>query len=347
MNRIAIIGAGGWGTALAQLMAAKGKAVSLWGFEKPLVEELRASRENTPFLPGIRLDDAVNVTADMAEAVSGAELVLVVPPSKGMRGVAAALAQTGVQAPLVSLTKGIEQGSGLRMSEILRQSLPDVEIAVLSGPSHAEEVARAMPTAVVLGCPDDALALKIQTTLMSPAFRIYTSPDVAGIEFGGALKNIFAIGAGLSDGLGFGDNSKAALVTRSLVELTDIGRALGGKKKTFRGLSGIGDLMVTCFSRHSRNRSVGERIGRGETLEQVVASMCMTAEGVPAALSAYECARKHHLETPILDGIHGVLYHGMSARDMLAQLLARQPKPESRIKDALIKLKGAIFSPRR
>jgi len=347
MNRIAIIGAGGWGTALAQLMAVKGKAVSLWGFEKPLVEELRTTRENKPFLPGIRLDERVLVTADMTEAVSGAELVLVVPPSKGMRSVAAALAATSLQAPLVSLTKGIEQGSGLRMSEILQQSLPNAEIAVLSGPSHAEEVARAMPTAVVLGCPNEPLAAQIQTTLMSPAFRIYTSPDVAGIELGGALKNIFAIGAGLSDGLGFGDNSKAALVTRSLVELARIGAALGGRKETFQGLSGVGDLMVTCFSRHSRNRSVGERIGRGETLEQIATSMTMIAEGVPATLSAYECARKHHLETPILDGIHGILYHGLSARDMLAQLLARPPKSESRVKDALIKLKGAIFPTRR
>ena len=328
MKRIAIIGAGGWGTALAQLMAAKKKGVTLWGFEKPLVEALRVTRENTPFLPGVRLDDSVHVTTDMAEAVEGAEVVLVVPPSKGMRSVAATLAKTGVQAPLVSLTKGIEQGTELRMSEILQQTLPGLPVAVLSGPSHAEEVARAMPTAVVLGCKDEALARRIQNTLMSPAFRIYTSTDVAGIELGGALKNVFAIAAGISDGLGFGDNSKAALVTRSLVELVRLGTALGGRKATFRGLSGVGDLMVTCFSRHSRNRAVGERIGKGEPVGQITACLQSVAEGVPTALSAYECARHHDVETPILDTVHALLYQGKSSREVLDKLLSRAPKEE-------------------
>ncbi len=326
-NRIAVIGAGGWGTALANLMASKGRPVTLWGFEPHHVEELRATRVNTPFLPGVRLHDNITVTADMHE-VADAEMLLVVPPSKGMRGVAARLAEVAPRGPLVSFTKGIEQGSGLRMSEILAQALPESRIAVLSGPSHAEEVARSMPTAVVLGCADAALAEQIQGALNSQTFRVYTSTDVAGIELGGALKNIFAIAAGVSDGLGFGDNSKAALVTRALVELVRLGTALGGRRATFRGLSGIGDLMVTCFSRHSRNRSVGERLGRGETPEQIAASMEMVAEGVPTALSAYECARRFGVETPIIDAVHGLLFNGKSPREVLVEILSREPKPE-------------------
>ena len=327
MNRIAVIGAGGWGTALANLMAAKGLPVTLWGYDPDHVEELRTTRVNTPFLPGVRLHDGITPTADMA-AVADADLLLIVPPSKGMRGVAERLAAVAPRGVLVSFTKGIELGSGLRMSEILAQALPASRIAVLSGPSHAEEVARSMPTAVVLGCADEALATQIQGVLNSQTFRVYTSTDVAGIELGGALKNIFAIAAGVSDGLGFGDNSKAALVTRALVELIRLGTALGGRKATFRGLSGIGDLMVTCFSQHSRNRSVGERLGRGETPEQIAASMQMVAEGVPTALSGYECARRFGVETPIIDAVHGLLYTGKSPREVLIEILSREPKPE-------------------
>ena len=327
MNRIAVIGAGGWGTALANLMASKGLPVTLWGFEPHHVAELQATRINTPFLPGIRLHDNVTATSEMADAAD-AELLLVVPPSKGMRGVATRLAAVNPKGILVSFTKGIEQGTGMRMSEILREALPSSHIAVLSGPSHAEEVATSMPTAVVLGCEDTAIATKVQLALNSQTFRVYTSTDVAGIELGGALKNIFAIAAGVSDGLGFGDNSKAALVTRALVELVRLGTALGGRRTTFRGLSGIGDLMVTCFSRHSRNRSVGERLGRGETPEQIAASMQMIAEGVPTALSAYECARRLGIETPIIDAVHGLLYTGKSGREVMLEILSREPKPE-------------------
>jgi len=328
MKKIGVVGAGGWGTALANLMAAKGLPVTLWGYEAAHVEEMRATRENSVFLPGIRLLDNITPTCDMAD-LADAELLLVVPPSKGMRGVGERLASVKPQGVLVSFTKGIEQGSGLRMSQILSATMPDRPVAVLSGPSHAEEVARGMPTAVVLGCDDPALATRLQHAITGQAFRVYTSPDVAGIELGGALKNIFAIAAGVSDGLGFGDNTKAALVTRALVELIRLGVALGGQRQTFRGLSGIGDLMVTCFSRHSRNRSVGERLGRGETLAQISASMQMVAEGVPTALSGFECARKFGVETPIIDAVHAMLYQEKSARDVLVEILAREPKPEA------------------
>lgn len=327
MKKIAVIGAGGWGTALANLMAAKGLPVVLWGYEPELVEELRRQRVNTPFLPGIRLNDRVSPTADMAEAAD-ADVILMVPPSKGMRGVAGRLAAVNPRGAIVSCTKGIEQGSGLRMSEIVKQMLPHSPVAVLSGPSHAEEVAIAMPTAVVLGCPDAELATRLQHAINSQTFRVYTSQDVAGIELGGALKNIFAIAAGVSDGLGFGDNTKSALVTRALAELIRLGVAMGGWRETFQGLSGVGDLMVTCFSRHSRNRAVGERIGRGEAVGQIGASMQMVAEGVPTTRSAFECARHYGMETPITDAVYALLYEGRAPRDVLAEILSREPKPE-------------------
>lgn len=328
-HNVAVIGAGGWGTALANLMAAKGMPVTLWGYEPEHVGELRATRVNRPFLPGVRLHDAVKPTSDMAEAAAEAGICLVVPPSKGMRGVAERLAAVKPRGVLVSCTKGLEQGSELRMSQILSEALPGNPVAVLSGPSHAEEVAIGMPTAVVLGCADEAVAARVQLAINGPTFRVYTSPDVAGIELGGALKNIFAIAAGVSDGLGFGDNSKAALVTRALVELIRLGTALGGQKATFRGLSGIGDLMVTCFSRHSRNRAVGERLGAGETPEAIAASMQMVAEGIPTALSAYESARHHGVDTPIIDAVYGLLYRKKSPREVLSEILSREPKPEA------------------
>ena len=327
MKTIGVIGAGGWGTALANVMAAKDLPVTLWGYEPEHVRELQATRVNTPFLPGVRLRDNVTPTAEIAD-LADCDLILMVPPSKGMRGVAARFAACKPRGVLVSCTKGIEQGGGARMSEILKEQLPGNPVAVLSGPSHAEEVAIGMPTAVVLGCRDEELATRLQHAITGQTFRVYTSPDVAGIELGGALKNIFAIAAGVSDGLGFGDNTKAALVTRALAELLRLGVAMGGHRETFRGLSGVGDLMVTCFSHHSRNRSVGERIGRGETPEQIAASMQMIAEGVPTARSAFECARRFGIETPITDAVYAVLYEARSPREVLAEILAREPKPE-------------------
>ena len=327
MKTIGVVGAGGWGTALANLMAAKGLPVTLWGYEPDHVRDLQSSRVNSLFLPGVRLHDNVKPTDELGD-LKECDLILMVPPSKGMRGVASRFAACAPRGVLVSCTKGIEQGSGMRMSELLQGQLPNNPVAVLSGPSHAEEVAIGMPTAVVLGCQDEALAMRLQHAITGQTFRVYTSTDVAGIELGGALKNIFAIAAGVGDGLGFGDNTKAALVTRALAELLRLGVAMGGHRETFRGLSGVGDLMVTCFSRHSRNRSVGERIGRGETPEQIAASMQMIAEGVPTARSAYECARRFGIETPITDAVYAVLYEGRSPKEVLAEILAREPKPE-------------------
>lgn len=332
MKRIAVIGAGGWGTALAMVLADKTDApILLWGYNAEHIERMKSTRANELYLPGVSLPENIAPTASIEEAADGAELALFVPPSKALRAVAQkfAQAQPPKTAVLLSCTKGIERGSGLRMSEILAEHFPQNPVAVLSGPSHAEEVSRRMPTAVVLGCRERAVAEEMQALFSDKSFRAYTSEDVAGIELGGALKNIFAIAAGISDGLGFGDNSKAALVTRALAELMRLGVALGGRRETFQGLSGIGDLMVTCFSRHSRNRGVGERIGRGESPEQIAASMSMVAEGVPTARSAWECAQKLRVETPIIDQVYAMLFEKKSPRLALGELLSREPRPEA------------------
>jgi glycerol-3-phosphate dehydrogenase (NAD(P)+) len=328
---IAILGAGSWGSALAVLLADKELPVRLWGRDPKHIAAIEATRENPDYLPGITIPALVVPTVALADAVRDARIVLVVTPSRALRALADQLAASGDLSPgsvLVSCTKGLEHGTGLRMSEILAQKLPAHPVAVLSGPSHAEEVARNVPAAVVLGSSDPSVARLLQQTFNTRAFRTYTSDDVAGIELGGALKNIFAIAAGICDGLGLGDNSKAALVTRSLAELIRLGVRLGGQRETFQGLSGIGDLMVTCFSRHSRNRLVGERIGRGETLEAITASMKMVAEGVPTARSAWECARKFGVVTPVIDQMYDILYGRQSPKDALSELMLRDPKPE-------------------
>lgn len=329
MKNISVIGAGGWGTALAILLAEQGFPVRLWAYEKEQVKELKATRENRLFLPGVTLPPGIEPTNSLGDVID-ADLMVFVPPSKAMRSVAKSLAafHPPTKIPMLTCTKGIEQHSGLRMSQVLSEFFPENPMAVLSGPSHAEEVARRSPTAVVIGCEDHALAQEAQRVFSTESFRAYTSTDVAGIELGGALKNIFAIGAGIGDGLGLGDNTKAAMVTRSLAELIRLGVALGGRRETFQGLSGIGDLMVTCFSRHSRNRGVGERLGRGESLAAIAGSMAMVAEGVPTALSAFECARKLNVATPIIDEIHAILYADKPARQALTELLAREPRPE-------------------
>ena len=327
--KIGVVGAGSWGTALALVLHGNGFQTMVWGHEAETISAITSLGENRPYLPGVALPAELRFTHDLT-ALRDAGLILLVTPSKAVREVSARLAATGLRedAVLLSCTKGVERGTGLRMSEIVRSFFPRNPIAVLSGPSHAEEVARKMPTAVVLGCKDQAVAQRLQQTFSGRAFRAYTHDDVAGIELGGALKNIFAIAAGVSDGLGLGDNSKAALLTRSLGELIRLGVALGGRGETFHGLSGIGDLMVTCFSRHSRNRQVGERLGQGEALDTIVASMQMVAEGVPTTYSAFECARKYGIDTPVIDQIRALLDGTIAARAAMEKLMAREPRPE-------------------
>ena len=329
MQQTAILGAGGWGTALAILWAKQGNPVTLWGNDEARTEKLRTTRENSQYLPGVQLPDSVQVTSQIADC-AGADLIVFVTPSKALRAVAEKFrsALCNPETILLSGTKGIEHGTGLRMSEILGQTFPRNTIAVLSGPNLATEVARDLPTAAVLGCRRLECAEKLQRYLGSARFRIYTSDETTGIELGGALKNVFAIAAGVSDGLGLGDNSKAALVTRSLAELLRLGAAMGGKPKTFYGLSGAGDLIATCFSRHSRNRRVGEHLGRGQTLEQITAATPMVAEGIPTTRSAYECARKLNIETPIIDQIYSVLYENKKPDQAMQELLGRDQKAE-------------------
>jgi glycerol-3-phosphate dehydrogenase (NAD(P)+) len=324
-----ILGAGSWGTALGALLAGEGCEVVLWGRDAAQVEKIRETGMNADYLPGASLPDRLQATASI-EAACDAPLVLFVPPSAGMRGVCEKAAAAGLaeETVLLSCTKGIERESGKRMTEVMAEYFPRNPLAVLSGPSHAEEVIRQMPTAVVLGCSDGEFCEALQQRFSARWFRVYTSEDCVGIELGGALKNVFAIAAGISDGLGLGDNSKAALVTRSLSELIRLGVAMGGNRETFQGLSGIGDLMVTCFSRHSRNRSFGERVGRGELPEEVSASMHMIAEGVPTTRSSFECAQRLGVSTPIIEQVNEVLYRGRSPGEALRELLTRDLRPE-------------------
>lgn len=328
-TRIGILGAGSWGTALAILLGEKGLKVTLWGHDPAHVEAIKKDGSNERYLPSVPLPPQIVPTARMSDLV-GCDLVLFVTPSKAIREVAQEYAALGPgrDVVLLSCTKGIEQRSGLRMSQVLAEVLPGNRVAVLSGPSHAEEVARKVPAAVVIGCAQEPVAAELQQLFSTSCFRPYRSTDVAGIELGGALKNIFAIAAGISDGLGMGDNTKAALVTRALAELIRLGTALGGRREVFQGLGGVGDLMVTCYSRHSRNRSVGERLGHGEPPEAISASMTMVAEGVPTTRSAYECARKLNVDTPIIDQIYAILFEGKSPRNAMVELLNREPRAE-------------------
>ena len=325
----AIIGAGGWGTALASLWAKEGQRIVLWGHNRERVSRMQKTRENSDYLPGLQLPDSVHITPDLNHCVD-ANLIVLATPSTALREVAAHLAKMiGLAHPVfLSCTKGIEHGTGKRMTEILRQTFPENKIAALSGPNLATEVARDLPSATVIACDDGDCAASLQTALGNPRFRVYTSQDVVSVELGGALKNVFAIAAGISDGLGLGDNAKAALVTRSLAELVRFGVAMGGTANAFYGLSGAGDLILTCYSEGSRNHSVGKRLGRGEPLQEITESMKMVAEGIPTARSAWECARRLNITTPITDEVHSILYKQKKPAVALEELLKREPKPE-------------------
>jgi glycerol-3-phosphate dehydrogenase (NAD(P)+) len=329
IRRTAIVGSGGWGTALAFLWSKQGNEITLWGHDPERADRVRSTRENPEYLPGIKLPESITVTSDITDCAA-ADLIVFVTPSTALRSVATQLraALSDSKVVLLSGTKGIEHGTGMRMSQILEEIFPQNTIAVISGPNLAVEVSRDLPTATVLGCRVAECAEELQRRLGSERFRIYSSDETIGIELGGALKNVFAIPAGVSDGFGLGDNSKAALVTRSLAELLRLGTAMGGNPKTFYGLSGAGDLIATCFSQHSRNRRVGEKLGRGETLEQILAGTHMVAEGIPTSKSAYECARKLNIETPIIDQIYSVLYEGKRPDQALQELLGRGQKAE-------------------
>ncbi len=329
MKHAAVIGTGSWGTALAICAAARAERVSLWGRDAALVGEINGTRENGRYLAGVRLPENIEATTELAD-VAGAGVIFFVVPTRAMRSVAAAVQAVGVRgdAVLVSCSKGIEMGTGLRMTEILAQEVPGHETAVLSGPNHAEEIARGLAAAAVIGCGREETAKELQAFLTLPWFRTYTSDDVIGIEWGGAVKNVFAIAAGIAEGLGLGDNARAALVTRGLAEMTRLGTAAGGRFETFQGLSGVGDLIVTCYSSHSRNHRVGRQLGEGKSLPEIIAGMNMVAEGVPNTESIHEAARRYGVRTPIIDQMYSILYGGKPCGAALKELLARDPRPE-------------------
>lgn len=329
LERIAVIGAGGWGTALSLIWAKRGHKVLLWGNNPSRVEDIRRTRENKIHLPGAKLPESVGLTSELKDCAA-ADLIVFVTPSTALREIAHRLRPlvTNKNAVLLSCVKGLEHGTGKRMSEILAEIFSGHAVAVLSGPNLAIEVCHELPTATVIGCTDPARATELQNCLGSGRFRIYTGEELVGIELGGALKNIFAIAAGAGDGLGLGDNSKAALVTRSLAEMIRLGTRMGADARTFYGLSGAGDLVATCFSQLSRNRRVGEELGKGRTLDEITSSMQTVPEGIPTAKSAYECARKLNVDTPVIDEVYALVHRGKAPIRAMEDLLARDQKAE-------------------
>ena len=323
--RITVLGAGAWGTALAKVLRENGNAVALWDIDAKTLAELGHGHSER-YLPGVKLPTDWKIEADFSKAVGGAECLVMAIPSQSFRSVAAKL--KGHPGVLVSVTKGIEFETGETMSRILREHAPANRVAALSGPSFAREVALGVPTTVVCASENDGTARTVQGLFHRPEFRIYRSTDILGVEYGGALKNIIAIAAGVSDGLGYGDNTKAGLVTRALSEMRRLGLACGAQSETFSGLSGLGDLMLTCFSRQSRNRDLGERLGRGETMEAIQASHPKLAEGYPTTRSAHRLARKKKVPTPIMDEVHALLYENKEPKRAVRDLISRAFKAE-------------------
>ncbi|TAE75557.1 MAG: NAD(P)-dependent glycerol-3-phosphate dehydrogenase [Verrucomicrobia bacterium] len=326
----AILGTGSFGTALAVLLAPRLDAVELIGRDAQVVEAINQQHRNPRYLSHILLPERVRASVRLADAIAH-PLVLFGVPTAATREVANDLASLGLphSTVLLSCAKGIERDSGERMSEVLREVFPANPIAVFSGPNHAEEIATKLATCAVIGTTDPQLARQLQDLFTAPHFRSYTSDDLAGMELGGAIKNIYAIAAGIAAGLGLGDNAIAALVTRALAEMTRLGVALGGRAETFSGLSGVGDLIVTCFSVHSRNHRVGLALGHGKTLEEATRSLGMVAEGVPNTLSIHEAAHKAGVRTPIIDAVHSILYQHKPAAQAMHELLNRDPRPEN------------------
>jgi glycerol-3-phosphate dehydrogenase (NAD(P)+) len=331
-EKIAVIGAGSWGTTLADLLAKKGHAVTLWAYEPELVQEMRATRENTLFLPGITLAENLAYTNDLEEAYAGCTMVLSVVPSQLVRRVMGnSIPFIPKEAVLVSASKGIELDTLATVSEIYRDICPPelyARFAALSGPSFAREVAQEMPTAVTVAAASQEVASRVQQAFNSSFFRVYRNEDVVGVELGGAIKNVIAIAAGISDGLGFGCNTRAALITRGLAEMTRLGLAMGAQATTFAGLAGMGDLVLTCTGDLSRNRSVGLQIGQGRQLSQILGEMRMVAEGVKTTESAYNLARKMGVEMPIIEQMYQMLYQDKPARQAVLELMTRNLKAE-------------------
>ncbi len=329
MKRIAVIGDGGWGTALALVLNRNGHDVHVWGPFSEYIDHIIDRGENIKFLPGIALPPGIKWTSDRDTAVKKADVIVFAVPSRYYSSVIESFARfISPSSLLLSVAKGLDKDTHRRMTETAGSILGRDMVAALSGPSHAEEVARGVPSAVVIASADHEQAEQLQTIFTDSLFRVYTSNDVIGVELGGAMKNIVAIAAGVSDGIGFGDNTKAALMTRGLAEMTRLGVALGAHPATFSGLSGIGDLVVTCTSTLSRNRTVGERLGRGEKIEDILKSMEQVAEGVWNCGNARALAGDVNVEVPITDEVYAVVHEGKNPHEAVEALLSRDPKPE-------------------
>lgn len=329
--KISVIGSGGWGTAIASLLTKNKNAVTLWSWKKEESDAIRENKENKEFLPGVPLPDGITYTWSLEKAAD-AELIVIATPSSVLPKTVASLAPhvpKGI--PIVNLTKGLSADTNQRFSEVIESICPQNPVVVLTGPSHAEEVGKGIPTTVVAASKDKDAADKVQEVFMSPAFRVYTTEDVIGAELGGALKNVIALCAGVMDGLGFGDNTKAALMTRGLAEMSRLGVKMGASPHTFAGLSGIGDLIVTCTSMHSRNRRAGILIGQGKSVKEALEEVHMVVEGVYAAESAYKLSKKYDVEMPIVSAAYRVLFEDASPREEVLKLMQREKKTEKDI----------------
>jgi glycerol-3-phosphate dehydrogenase (NAD(P)+) len=330
--RVAVIGGGSWGTALADLLSRKGHETVLWSYEQDVADHIRKEHQNPRYLAEILLHDRLDATSDLEEAVTGAGVIVSVSPSHVVRSVMAQLAPfIRDDALVISASKGIEVDTLVTMDQVLAEVLPPgpgSRMAFLSGPSFALEVAQGHPTAVTMAASDPEVASRAQELFQTDRFRVYTNEDVRGVELGGALKNVIAIASGVVEGLGFGNNTRAALITRGLAEITRLGVTLGAHPRTFSGLAGMGDLILTCTGALSRNRSVGIELAAGRTLEEILGGMTMVAEGVRTTRSARELAIRNEVEMPIVDAVHAVLYEGQSAREAVETLMLREPKPE-------------------
>ena len=332
--KVSILGAGSWGTAISVLLTDNGHDVMVWSIDKDEIKMLSEEREHKTKLPGVRISDSLKLTNDAKEAVDFAELLVMVVPSPFVRSTAKTIAPYVKENQLiVNLSKGIEESTLMVLTDVIMDEIPNARTAVLSGPSHAEEVGKRLPTTVVAGAENKEDALLVQDVFMSDYFRVYTSPDVLGIELGGALKNVIALAAGISDGLGCGDNAKAALITRGIAEIKKLGVAMGGDAETFGGLSGIGDLIVTCSSIHSRNRMAGYYMGQGMTYKEAMNKVKMVVEGVYSAKAALKLSEKYGVEMPIVTMVNELLFGNLTANDALKSLLTRMRTSESLFQD--------------
>ncbi|MBQ3038385.1 MAG: NAD(P)H-dependent glycerol-3-phosphate dehydrogenase [Clostridia bacterium] len=330
MMKIAVIGSGSFGTAVSSLLGKKGYDVALWSFLKDEAERIEKDRENKEFLKGVKLLDTVHCSNDMKECVEGADLIVTVVPSFATRQTAKALAEVVKSSqPLVNLSKGLENDTLLRMSQVYQEELVNNHIAVMSGPSHAEEVGMGLPTTNVVACENDEVAALVQDIFMDESFRVYLSSDKIGVEIGGALKNVIALCAGICDGLGYGDNTKAALMTRGISEIKRLGVAMGAEAETFAGLSGIGDLIVTCTSMHSRNRRAGILLGQGKTMEETLDEVHMVVEGIHTAKAAFALSQKYGVDMPIVEQACKILFENKSPKLAVKELMTREKRFEN------------------